>query len=92
LNDTEEAWTSGNIFDGLTAHTKVTFLNGLTRPMDADVPMSSQNGKSPYDSQGCLGSMEAAGKKGRQSPGTGSSFRVLFCGAGSFRPDRALGE
>jgi len=36
--------------------------------------------------------MEAAGKKGRQSPGTGSSFRVLFCGAGSFRPDRALGE
>jgi hypothetical protein len=31
LNDTEEAWTSGNIFDGLTAHTKVTFLNGLTR-------------------------------------------------------------
>ena len=60
--------------------------------MDADVPMGSQNGKSPYDSQGCLGSMEAAGKKGRQSPGTGSSFRVLFCGAGSFRPDRALGE
>ena len=60
--------------------------------MDADVPMGSQNGKSPYDSQGCLGRMEAAGKKGRQSSGTASSFRVLFCGSSSFRADRAVGE